>query len=238
MKIDILAFAAHPDDVELSCAGTLIKHIAAGYKAGIIDLTRGELGTRGTTEIRKAEAEIASSILGISVRENLGLKDGLFEITESNKLKVVETIREYQPTIVLATAVYDRHPDHGRAANLVADACFLAGLSKIKTDRNGKSQNAWRPKAVYHYIQDRQMKPDLIVDITDFMEQRLLAIKAYASQFYNPESSEPETAISTGQFMELLRLRAMENGRYIGVEYGEGFVVQRPVGADDLVVLK
>jgi N-acetylglucosamine malate deacetylase 1 len=237
MKLDILAFAAHPDDVELSCSGTLIKHIAAGYKVGIIDLTRGELGTRGNPELRMQEAEKASGLLGITIRENLAMKDGLFEISEVNKMKVIEAIREYQPEIVLANAIYDRHPDHGRASALVSEACFLSGLIKIVTSRGGKSQMAWRPKAVYHYIQDRQMKPDLVVDISAFMEQRFATIKAFSSQFYDPGSSEPETAISSEQFMDLLRSRALENGRYIGVKYGEGFIVERPAGVDNLVEL-
>lgn len=238
MKLDILAFAAHPDDVELSCSGTLIKHIRAGYKAGIVDLTAGELGTRGSTAIRQQEAARASALLGISVRENLGLKDGLFNVDEPNRLEVVKMIRKYRPEIVLANAVRDRHPDHGRASKLVSEACFLSGLPKLVTELNGQVQQSWRPKAVYHYVQDYQLRPDLIVDISDFMEQRLEAIRAYASQFYDPSSGEPETAISSKQFMDLLRSRAMENGRLIGTDYGEAFMVERPPGVDDLMKLK
>jgi N-acetylglucosamine malate deacetylase 1 len=238
MKLDILAFAAHPDDVELSCSGTIIRHIYAGYSAGIVDLTEGELGTRGNPELRRKEAEKASAILGIAARENLGLKDGLFTGDEYSKLSVIRMIRKYKPEIVLANAIRDRHPDHGKASELVSQACFLAGLPKLETTLDGKKQESWRPKAIYHYVQDYQFRPDLIVDISDFMDQRMEAIMAYSSQFYNPASDEPETAISSRQFMDLLRSRAMENGRLIGVAYGEAFMVERPPGVDDLVQLK
>lgn len=234
MKIDLLAFAAHPDDVEISCAGTVIKHLQAGYTAGIIDLTRGELGTRGSAEIRDKEAAMASKIMGLTIRENLKMADGFFNESEENKLAIVKMIRKYQPEIVLANAIFDRHPDHGRASKLVSDACFLSGLPKVKTTLDGIEQTAWRPKAVYHYIQDRTMKPDFIVDISEVMEKRMEALKAYSSQFYDPNSNEPVTAISTTQFMDSLYGRANEYGRIIGVAYGEGFVAERTVGIDHL----
>jgi len=238
MKLDILAFAAHPDDVELSCSGTLIKHIKAGYKAGIVDLTAGELGTRGNAALREKEAALASEILGVVARENLNLKDGLFGIDENSRLSVVRMIRKYRPEIVLANSIRDRHPDHGRASSLVSESCFLAGLTKLVTELNGEIQQAWRPKAIYHYVQDYQLKPDLIVDISDFMEDRIKSIMAYSSQFYNPDSKEPQTAISTKEFQEVLRSRALENGRLIGTLYGEAFIVERPPGVDDLMKLR
>lgn len=238
MKLDILAFAAHPDDVELSCSGTLIKHIRAGYKAGIVDLTAGELGTRGSAELREKEAARASEILGVAARENLNLKDGLFGVDEASRLSVVRMIRKYRPEIVLANSIRDRHPDHGRASSLVSESCFLAGLPKLVTELNGEIQQAWRPKAIYHYVQDYQLKPDLIVDISDYMEDRIKSIMAYSSQFYNPDSKEPQTAISTKEFQEVLRSRALENGRLIGTLYGEAFIVERPPGVDDLMKLR
>lgn len=234
MKVDILAFAAHPDDVEISCSGTLIKHIEAGHKIGIIDLTRGELGTRGSAEIRLKEAADASAMMGISIRENLGLEDGFFDLSVENKLKVVQQIRKFKPSVVLANAVSDRHPDHGRASKLVSDACFLAGLIKVKTTYEGIEQDAWRPKVVYHYIQDRYMKPDFIVDISSVMEKRMNALMAYSSQFFNPDSKEPVTAISTTQFLDNLRGRAIDFGRIIGADYGEGFVAERVIGVQSL----
>ncbi len=238
MKLDLLAFAAHPDDVELSCAGTLIKHAEAGYKTGVIDITRGELGTRGSAAIREKEAQEAGKIMGISARENLDMKDGFFELNEENKMAVVKMIRKYRPEIILANAIDDRHPDHGRASKLVSDACFLAGLIKISTQVDGNEQQAWRPKAVYHYIQDRRMTPDFIVDVSATMEKREKAIMAFASQFYDPASTEPETAISSKLFLEGLKSRALEFGRIIGAEYGEGFVVERTPGVDNLFNLK
>ncbi len=237
MKLDLLAFAAHPDDVELSCAGTLIKHAEAGYKTGVVDLTRGELGTRGSAAIRDAEAQLAGQVMGISFRENLGMKDGFFELNEENKLAVVRMIRKYRPEIVLANAIDDRHPDHGRGSKLVSDACFLSGLIKVVTRLDDREQEAWRPKAVYHYIQDRTMRPDFIVDISGTMEKRVKAIMAFSSQFYNPNSTEPETAISSKLFLEGLKSRALEFGRLIGAEYGEGFVAERTPGIDDLFKL-
>ena len=231
MKLDILAFAAHPDDVELGCSGTLIKHINLGKKVGIIDLTKGELGTRGTPDIRKMERDAASKIMGIHVRETLSMPDGLFEMNAANKLEVVMMIRKYQPEIVLANAVSDRHPDHGRASQLVSESCFLAGLIKVETiDNDDALQQAWRPKAVYHYIQDRYLKPDFIIDVSPYMEQKMDAIKAYASQFYDPESSEPVTPIATKEFLDFLYARATAFGRTIGAKYAEGFTTERAVG--------
>lgn len=233
MKLDILAFAAHPDDVELACSGTVIKHVRAGKKVGIIDLTRGEMGTRGDVPTRDAESIEASKILGISVRENLNLKDGfLFENEESLK-EIVKAIRKYQPEIVLCNAESDRHPDHGMAGKIVSRACFLSGLIKLETE-----QKEWRPKAVYHYIQDRFMKPDVIVDISDFFEDRMKSVFAYKSQFFDPENKEPLTPIATFEFIENLKGRALQFGRLINVKYGEGFTVDRPVGTDNLMVLK
>jgi len=232
-NLDVLAFAAHPDDVELAASGTLIKHIQMGQACGIIDLTRGELGTRGTADDRDAEAAESSKIMGLAVRENLNLGDGFFEINESALLAVVTQIRKYKPSIVLANAMSDRHPDHGRAAELVSRACFLAGLPKIIT----ASYEAHRPKAVYHYIQDRFMKPDVIVDISDVFEQKMQTILAFKTQFYNPNSSEPETPISSKEFMEFLSARALEYGRTIGTKYGEGFTTERTLGTNTLIPL-
>lgn len=237
MKTDILAFGAHPDDVELSCSGTIIKHISLGKKIGIIDLTRGELGTRGDIATREKEAAEATKILGVKFRENINLGDGFFTNSKENQLALVVKIRKYRPEIVLANAVSDRHPDHGRASQLVSDACFLAGLTKIETGEDSKPQKPWRPGAVYHYLQDRYMKPDVLVDISDFMEQRMASIKAFRSQFYDENSREPETPISSEQFMESLYYRPLELGRMIGVKYAEGFTTERMIGVNDLFQL-
>lgn len=235
MKLDILAFAAHPDDAELSCGGTLAKHVASGKKTGIVDLTRGELGTRGTPELRAKEAEKAARILGVSVRDNLALPDGFFEESEDSVKRIIEIVRHFQPEIVLANAVYDRHPDHGRGGELVSRACFLAGLEKIKTlDADGKPQEAWRPKAVYRYIQDRFMKPDFVIDVSDVWDIKMKAIQAFSSQFHNPDSQEPITYISTPEFLYFLEARAREMGHPAGFEYAEGFVCERTPGVDSL----
>jgi bacillithiol biosynthesis deacetylase BshB1 len=235
MKLDILAFGSHPDDVELSCAGTLLKHIASGRKAGIIDLTRGELGTRGSAETRDKEAAESARIMGVAVRENLGFADGFFVNDKSHQLEIIERIRKHQPEIVLANALNDRHPDHGKAARLVADGCFLAGLSKIKSvDDHGIVQQPWRPRLILHYIQDRYIKPDILVDISDFMEKKMECIKAFRSQFYDPDSKEPETYISSKQFLDSLMQRPMELGRIIGVRYAEGFNSERLFGVNNL----
>lgn len=234
MKVDILAFAAHPDDVEISVAGTLMKHIAAGKRVVIVDLTQGELGSRGTVETRYDEAKKASEIIGITDRINLKLADGFFEVNQENKLKLIEQIRRFKPEIVLANSLSDRHPDHGRASLLEADACFLSGLAKIETTWEGVKQGAWRPKAVYHYIQDVHLKPDFVVDITPFVDRKIEALKAYKTQFYSPGSSEPVTPISGSEFFDFLKGRWMDYGRSIGVLYAEGFNVRRPIGIEDL----
>ena len=238
MKLDILAIGAHPDDVELSCSGTLLKHIALGKKCGIIDLTRGELGTRGSAELRKLEATKAAKILGVSVRDNLNMADGFFVNDKKHQLALVKKIRQYQPEIILCNAVSDRHPDHGRAAQLVSEACFYSGLIKIETSINSKKQTAWRPKAVYHYIQDKQLKPDFVVDITAFVDKKMEAIRAFQSQFYDPASKEPETYISRPDFLETILLRARELGKMIGVKYAEGFNSVRKAGVADFFQLK
>jgi N-acetylglucosamine malate deacetylase 1 len=237
MKLDILAFAAHPDDIELAASGTLLAHIAMGKKVGIIDLTRGELGTRGSAELRDQEAAASSDILGLHVRENLRMRDGFFIKDETHLLRVIEMIRKYQPEIVLANSEFDRHIDHGRAADLVHDACFLSGLMKIETSHHGKDQEAWRPKAVYHYIQDYYTRPDVVFDITPFYEQKQKSISAFSSQFFNVNSDEPETPISSKDFWDFLEARARQFGRLINTTYAEGFTVKRPIGVKDLTEL-
>ncbi|MCU0358807.1 MAG: bacillithiol biosynthesis deacetylase BshB1 [Cyclobacteriaceae bacterium] len=237
MKLDILVLASHPDDAELCTGGTLAKHIALGYKAGIVDFTRGELGTRGTVEIRAQEAARASEILGLSARENLGFADGFFRNDEVHQREVIRIIRKYQPDIVLANAIYDRHSDHGRAAELAADACFLSGLARVETSLDGAAQKPWRPKAVYHYIQSQFIEPDLIVDISDFWEQKVASYMAYKSQVFDPASKEPETYISSPQFLKLIEARAVEFGNAIGTKYGEGFTVRRYPGVKSLLDL-
>jgi bacillithiol biosynthesis deacetylase BshB1 len=237
MKLDILAFAAHPDDVELAASGTVMAHIALGKKVGIVDLTRGELGTRGSAELRDQEAAASSKILGISARENLRFRDGFFVNDEAHQLNVIEMIRKYQPDMVLCNSEFDRHIDHGRGATLVHDACFLSGLRKVETIHDGKSQNAWRPKAVYHYIQDYHTTPDIIFDITPYFERKLESIRSFASQFYDPNSSEPDSPISSKDFMHFIDARAREFGRVIGVTYAEAFTVKRTMGSRDLTQL-
>ncbi len=234
MKLDILAFAAHPDDIELSCSATLMKHIDMGKKVGIIDLTQGELGTRGNIETRYAEAELSSKIMGIHVRVNLKLKDGFFDFSEENKRLIIQQIRRFQPEIVLANAIEDRHPDHGRAAKLVADSCFLAGLRKIETSYSGESQFAHRPKAVYHYIQDHNINPDFLVDTSAYLDRKLEAIKAFKTQFYDPNSIEPTTPISGEDFFDFIKSRMIQGGRIIGVKYAEGFTSAREIGVHNL----
>ena len=234
MKLDILAFGAHPDDVELGCAGTIAKEIALGKKVGIIDLTRGELGTRGSAEIRDQEANAAAKILGVSVRENLNMRDGFFINDEIHQLAVIEMIRKYKPEIVICNAIDDRHIDHGKGSKLVSDACFLSGLMKIETQYNGEKQEAWRPKLVYHYLQWKNLKPDFVVDITGFNEIKLASILAYSSQFYNPNSNEPQTVIASKNFLESLNYRTQDFGRIIGVDYAEGFTVERYLAVNSL----
>lgn len=234
MKVDILAFAAHPDDIEISCAGTLLKSISEGKTVAIVDLTQGELGTRGTIETRYAEAADASQILGISARVNLKMRDGFFTHSEENLKAIIEQIRHFQPTIVLANSITDRHPDHGRASKLVADACFYSGLPKIETTLNGVSQQAHRPKSVYHYIQDRHITPDFVVDVTPFVAKKMEAILAFKTQFFNPDSTEPKTPISGEEFHDFLLARMREFGRPAGVEFAEGFTASRLVAVRSL----
>lgn len=235
MKLDILAFAAHPDDTELSCSGTLAAHMAQGKSAGVVDLTEGEMGTRGTIEDRRKEAADSAKLLGLSVRENLGFRDALFQKDAEHLTAVVRMIRRYRPGIVLANAIRDRHPDHGRAADLIREACFLSGLRKFETtDENGEGQEAWRPANLFHYIQSIYVKPDIVVDITDHWETKMKAIKCFRSQFFDPESDEPETFISSEGFLRFLEGRAREFGYVTGVEYAEGFTVDRYIGVKSL----
>jgi len=234
-KIDILAIGVHPDDIELGCAGTIIKHIALGFSVGGLDLTQGELGTRGSAELRLVEADNASKIMGLSIRENLGFEDGF--VTADNKqyqLEIVKKIRQYQPNIVLCNAIEDRHPDHSRSASLVSTACFLAGLPKVETELNGDIQNAWRPKQVLHYIQWKPIQPEVLIDVTGFMDPKIAAVKAYKSQFHDPESNEPETPISSQQFIDSVKYRASDLGRLIGVDYAEGFTSDNAIAVDRL----
>lgn len=235
MKLDILAFGAHPDDVELGCGGTIAKEISLGKKVGIIDLTRGELGTRGSAELRDKEAAKAAEILGVSVRENLKMADGFFENNKVHQLQVIAAIRKYRPEIVLCNAITDRHIDHGKGSKLVSDSCFLSGLRKIETiDSEGRLQEAWRPKVVYHYIQWQDIKPDFVVNISGFMQHKTAAILAYESQFYNPETAEPETPIATKNFLESIEYRAKDLGRLIGTDFAEGFTTERYLAVNSL----
>ena len=239
MKLDILAIGVHPDDVELNCAGTLLRHIDLGYTVGLLDLTLGELGTRGNAKIRTQEAMTSAQLMGVRVREQLDMEDGFFTHNQTNLLKIMRILRKYQPEIVFANALDDRHPDHGRSAKLVADACFLSGLIKIETlDDNNKPQKAWRPKNLYHYIQDRVLKPDFVIDISDYMERKFGCILAFKSQFHDPLSNEPVTPISSQSFLNSVKGKDSTYGRYIGCEYAEGFNVQRPIGVANVFDLK
>ena len=234
MKLDILAIGAHPDDVELSCAATLAKEISRGKKVGILDLTRGELGTRGSAELRDLEAKDAAKILGVQVRHNLEFSDGFFVNNVAHQLEIIKVLRKYRPEIVLCNAIEDRHIDHGKGAQLVADACFLSGLRKIETISENHNQHAWRPKNVYHYIQWKNLTPDLVVDVTGFMDKKIDSVKAYKSQFFDENNREPETPISTNNFFESITYRAKDLGRLTGVEYGEGYTVNRQLAVDSL----
>jgi bacillithiol biosynthesis deacetylase BshB1 len=234
MKLDILAFGAHPDDVELGCAGTILKEISLGKKVGIIDLTRGELGTRGSSEIRDQEANAAAKILGVSIRENLSFRDGFFKNDEEHQLQIIKMIRKYQPEIVLCNAIDDRHIDHGKGSKLVSDACFLSGLMKIETSINNEKQTAWRPKLVYHYIQWKNIEPDFVVDITGHTDVKVASILAYSSQFYDPNSKEPESPISSKNFLESLNYRSRDLGRLTGLDHAEGFTVERYLAVNSL----
>jgi bacillithiol biosynthesis deacetylase BshB1 len=234
MKLDVLVFAVHPDDAELGCAGTLLKHVAMGQKVGVVDFTRGELGTRGTAETRDAEAADAAEILGLSARENLRFKDGFFKNDEAHQLEVIKMIRKYQPDIVITNAIKDRHPDHARAEELSNDACFLAGLPKIVTELNGENQAAWRPRLVLQFIQDYYVKPDIIIDITPFMETKIASVRAYKTQFFNPGHEDQQTYISSPEFLESVIGRAREFGKSIGATYGEGYTSRKLLGVNIL----
>lgn len=234
LKLDILAIAAHPDDAELSCSGTLIKHKKLGCSTGILNLTEGELGSRGDATTRKEEAKAAAQIMNLDALETLSLGDGFFEVEKDALIKVIEQIRRFKPDIVLCNSLSDRHPDHGRGGDLASRACFLSGLQKISTTFEGQEQDCWRPKAVYRYIQDRYIKPDFVVDITDEYDIKKQAILAYASQFYNPSNKSPETPISSKEFLDFIEARARNFGRDIGAKYAEGFNVERTIGVNDL----
>lgn len=238
MKLDILAFGAHPDDIELGAGGTIAKAIAEGKKVGVIDLTKGELGTRGTAETRKTEAENAAKILGLSVRENLGFADGFFTNDKAHQLEIIKTLRKYQPEIVLCNAVKDRHIDHGKGSKLVSDACFLSGLVKIETKQDGIIQDRWRPKHIYHYIQWENSTPDFAVDISEFIEIKQKAVEAYETQFFKSDSNELETPITSKSFIDSINYRARDLGRLVGVDYAEGFTVERCITVDSLFDIK
>ena len=237
MKLDILAIGVHPDDVELGCSGTIINEIKNGKKVGVLDLTQGELGSRGTVETRYEEAAKAAMIMGVAVRENLKMRDGFFQNDEEHQRRLIIAIRKYQPEIIFTNSLSDRHPDHGRAAKLTADSCFLSGLKKVETnDEQGNDQEPWRPKYVFHYIQDRYHEPDFVIDITGVFEQRMEAVKAYTTQFYNPDNEDdgPQTYISTATFLESVIARARVIGKKIGVQYGEGFNTVKTLGLKNM----
>ena len=238
MKLDILAFGAHPDDTELGCSGTLIKHINSGYKVGVVDLTEGQLGSRGSVTKRYKESAKAAEIQKLSIRDNLKLEDGWFEHNRESLNLVIQKIRQYKPDIVLANAIKDRHPDHGRAAKLVAEACFYSGLVKVETEYEGKKQKEWRPKAVYHYIQDFHIDPDFVIDVSEEWETKIESVMAFSSQFYNPLSKEKETPISSKSFLGFLAGKAHEFGRPIGAQYAEGFTSERYIGVNSFFDLK
>lgn len=234
MKLDIVAFGAHPDDVELSCAGVLAKEIARGKKVGIIDLTQGEMGTRGSKEIRMEEAQNAAEILGVEIRENLNFKDAFIKNDEIHQRKVIEVLRKYKPEVVFCNAIEDRHIDHPKASKLVSDACFLSGLRRLETKVENELQDAWRPKHVLHYIQWKELKPDLVIDITGYMETKKKVVLAYKSQFYSEKSKEPETPISSSNFLESVTYRAQNLGRLIGVQHAEGFTLENHPAVDSV----
>jgi bacillithiol biosynthesis deacetylase BshB1 len=239
LKLDILVLSAHPDDAELGCAGTILKHVASGKKVGVADITRGELGTRGTIEIRAREADASARILGLSVRENIGLPDGFFQNAPESELKIIEAVRKYQPEIIITNAYHDRHPDHGRASELVEASAFLSGLRKIETFFNGQPQQAWRPPLVLHFIQDNFIKPDILIDITEYWDKKVESIRAFQSQFFNPDwQGEPQTYISSPDFIQIIEARAREFGKSIGVKYAEGFTSRKTLGVDSLFDLR
>lgn len=233
-KLDILVIAAHPDDAELSCSGTIASHVAKGFKVGVLDLTQGEMGTRGTAAIRLEESGESAKILGLSARHNLGFSDVFFTEDKEHQVAIARIIRKYRPEIVLANAVSDRHPDHGKGGSLATKACFVSGLRMLGTDWEGVYQEAWRPKAVYHYIQNNYVEPDIVVDITPFWETKKASILAFKSQFFDPENKEPESFISSPEFLDFIEARAKEFGHKISVKYGEGFTVERVPGVENL----
>lgn len=235
LKLDILVLSVHPDDAELGCAGTILKHIASGKKVGIVDLTRGELGTRGSAEIRDKEAAASAQILGLAARENLSLPDGFFQNDKEHQLKIIAAIRKYQPQIIITNAYHDRHPDHGRASDLVEASVFLAGLRKIETSVNGETQDPWRAGLLLHFIQDEYIKPDILIDVTDYWDKKIESIHAFGSQFFNPNwENEPQTYISSPEFIQLIEARAREFGKAIQVKYAEGFTSRKLLGVDNL----
>lgn len=235
MKVDILAIGIHPDDVELSASGTLLRHAARGKTFGLLDLSRGELGTRGTPEIRAQEALDSAKMMGADFRETLDIPDGLFVSEPANWLKIIRVLRASRPELVLCNAPDDRHPDHGRAAKMVLDACFYAGLAKVETaDNKGVMQEKWRPRAVYHYVQDKQLTPDFVVDITPYFHRKMEAILAFRSQFYDPNDEGPQTPISGKDFLEFMEAKARVFGRPVGAQYAEGFIFSRTPGVSDL----
>ena len=234
MKLDLLAIGAHPDDIELSCAGTIAKEVARGKKVGVLDLTRGELGTRGTAEMRDEEAAASSKILGLHMRHNLKFKDGFFSNNKEHQIEIIKVIRKHRPEIILCNAVNDRHIDHGKGSQLVSDACFLSGLRRIETELDGVAQEAWRPKHVYHYIQWENLEPDFVVDVSGFVETKLASVKAYSSQFYNPNSTEPSSPISSKNFLDSIVYRAQDLGRLIGTTHAEGFNTERYIAVENL----
>jgi bacillithiol biosynthesis deacetylase BshB1 len=238
MKLDILAVGSHPDDVELGCSGTLINEIKRGKKVGIVDLTQGELGTRGTIETRYQEAADAAKILGVTIRENLQMRDGFFKNDEAHQMELVKVLRKYRPEIVIGNILEDRHPDHGRGGWLLYDACFFSGLRQVKSyDESGKEQEKWRPKMLLHYIQDRFYEPDIIIDVSEVWEQRMDSIRAYKTQFHDPESTEPQSYLSNPDFMDAIVSRARLLGKRIGVKYGEGFLSKKSIGLTTLDAL-
>ncbi|WP_124979846.1 bacillithiol biosynthesis deacetylase BshB1 [Nonlabens xiamenensis] len=235
MKLDILAIGAHPDDVELSCAGTLIKEQSLGRKTGVLDLTRGELGSRGSAEIRDQEAADAAEIMQLSARENLAFKDGFFVNDEAHQMEIIKVIRKYRPEIVLCNAPHDRHPDHGRGSDLASVSCFLSGLKRIETEVDGQLQEHWRPKQVYHYIQWLDLEPNFVVDISGHIEGKMAAVQAYKTQFYNPDDDKsPHTPISSKNFLDSIKYRSANLGRIIGTDHAEGFISQRYPAAASL----
>jgi N-acetylglucosamine malate deacetylase 1 len=238
MKLDILVFAVHPDDAELGCSGTILKHIAAGKKVGIVDLTRGELGTRGTAETRDEEAARSAAILGLHARENLRMRDGFFKNDEEHQLRIIQMLRKYRPEIVLSNALHDRHPDHGKAGDLVNDSMFLSGLSKVVTLLDGEEQVAWRPGLILQYVQDRYIEPDILIDVTEFWDKKMEAIHAFATQFFNPENDDQGTYISSPEFLKVIDARARDLGKYIGATYAEGFTSRKYLGVDNLFELR